>query len=60
MSGNSELIGKELKTITVEDEAAMNADAAEYVGLLVRRYPDARPIDVLNAFLQEFTRRSSE
>lgn len=48
------------KTITEEDEACMTDDAHQHIDWMTEEYPEARPIDVVNAYLRAFSERVSE
>jgi hypothetical protein len=50
---------KQPKTITPEQELVMDQRAGEMIHELASTFPDARPIDVLNAFLREFNRAAA-
>lgn len=45
------------KTISEEDEACMVDDALVQIDWLSEEHPDARPIDVVNAYLRAFNER---
>jgi hypothetical protein len=49
---------KQPKSITPEQELVMDGMAGKMINELALTFPDARPIDVLNAFLREFNRAS--
>jgi hypothetical protein len=45
------------KTISEDTETEMVDDAHSQITWLAETYPDARPIDVLNAYLRAFNER---
>ena len=51
---------KELKVITIHREVKMRTMARGAINLLTSHFPEAREIDILNAFLHAFTEHSTE
>ena len=49
---------KEQKVITMNRELRMRREASEAINELEAEFPEAREIDILNAFLRSFTERN--
>ncbi len=51
---------KELKVITMHRELKMRTMAKGAINLLTSQFPEARGIDIVNAFLWAFTERTDD